>query len=265
MGAAGRQIVLEYRAALAKNRDIFLLNHPYAFHAFGGLNDCFHRLGARVQSGRDTNGKTYPDFITFLLLIQRQALSAFEALASHQSYEAWVLLRPCLESVLIMGKWVDDKKNALIWKNREADRGAYKDAYTGRALRSAALPRSEDIQGVLSRINDDFMHLNPAYFSRHSELHPAGEHDYHLILQYFDDTVDHAAHTFAFLHLLGVVAASASGLLDRLFGGAPDDLDCRIGELGEALRGDVMAFAREHPDRKPILTDLGLWSFPDAG
>jgi hypothetical protein len=259
MGAVGRQIVLDYRAALTKNREIFLLNHGYAFHAFGGLNDCFQGLGARVQTGRDKNGKTYPDFITFLLLIQRQALSAFEALASHQSYEAWVLLRPCLESLLIMGKWVDDKKNAAIWKNRAADRNAYKVAYTGKALRSIALPRSAEIQGVLSRINDDFMHLNPVYFSRHRELRPAGEDGYHLILQYFDDEVDHKAHTFAFLHLLGVAAVSASGLLDGLFG-ADKKLDCRAEDLEEVLRADVLAFAREHSDRRQILTDLGLWS-----
>ncbi len=131
-----------------------------------------------------------------------------------------------------MGKWVDDKVNAAIWKNRASDRNAYKDAYTGKALRSMALPRSADIQGVLSRINDDFMHLNPSYFSRHRELRPAGESDYHLILQYFDNSVDHQAHTYALLHLLGVVAASASGLLDGIFGAAKE-LDCHAEDLAE--------------------------------
>jgi hypothetical protein len=257
--ASGRQIILDYRAASVKNQDIFLLNHPYAFHAFGGLNDCFVRLGQRLQNGRDKNRKTYAaSFIPFLLLMQRQALSAFQALSSHQSYQGWVLLRPCLESALIMGKWVDDRKNAEIWGNRASDPKAYRQTYTGKALRSAALPRAADIQSVLSRINDDFMHLNSDYYSRHTEMRPAGESSYHLLVQYFDDDVDHRAHTFAFLHLIAVILESMSGLLDGLFGKA--GTDCGLRELEDLLRPDVAAFAGEHSDRNSILVEMGLWS-----
>lgn len=256
---SGREIVLDFRAAIAKNQDIFLLNHPYAFHAFGGLNDCFLRLGQRLQNDRDKNGKTYVSFIPFTLLMQRQALSAFQALSSHQSYQAWVLLRPCLESALIMGKWVDDKSNAKIWNNRGSDPKAYRQTYTGTALRSAALPRAADIQSVLSRINDDFMHLNGDYYSRHTELWPAGETAYHLLVQYFDDDVDHQAHTFAFLHLIAVILESVSGLLVGLFGKRAQG-DCGLTELEDLIRPDVVVFAGKHPDRKSILEKLGLWS-----
>lgn len=256
--APGRQVILDYRAALGKNQDIFLLNHPYAFHAFGGLNDCFLQLGQRLQTGRDKNRKTYVSFIPFLLPMQRQALSAFQALSSHQSYQAWVLLRPCLESALIMGKWVDNRKNVDIWKNRASDPKAYRQAYSGKALRSAALPRAGDIQSVLSRINDDFMHLNRAYYSRHTEMRPAGESAHHLLVQYFDDDVDHQAHTYAFLHLMAVVLESMSGLLDGLFG--PAAADCGLRELEDLLRPGIAALAGEHPDRNSILVELGLWS-----
>jgi hypothetical protein len=40
-----------------------------------------------------------------------------------------VLLRPGIEAALIIGKWVDDPRNAEIWKNCEKDTDLSKDVY----------------------------------------------------------------------------------------------------------------------------------------
>lgn len=123
---AGRKVILEYQSAGDVNRNIFLLNHSYAFHAFGALHDQSNLLGAMLQTGRDAHGSTYVSFLSFLLLIQRQALSAFQMVWSHQSYQARVLLRPAIQGALMMGKWVDDPTNADIWKARQTDPKRYR-------------------------------------------------------------------------------------------------------------------------------------------
>src|SRR5690606_9899168 len=57
--SGGREEILEFNAAVTKNRNVFLLNHPYAFHAFGALDDQFGVLGSMLQRGRDKHRKTY--------------------------------------------------------------------------------------------------------------------------------------------------------------------------------------------------------------
>ncbi len=255
----GRKTILEYQAASATNRDIFLLNHSYAFHAFGGLHDHSNLLGGMLQTGRDKEGKSYVGFLPFLLLIQRQSLTAFQMLWAHQSYQAWVILRPSIESALIMGKWADNPANAAIWRNRTSDRKRYAKVYNGTALRSDSLPKSVELQGVLSRINDDFMHLNPSYYSRHTTFAEAGSELVSIMVQYFDDPRDHEAHVLAFLHLMATVQDS----LATMFGARlvnvkrPKPI---TSELERELEQRVGKFASTHPNRIAVLRELGLWT-----
>ena len=95
---SGASHVLEFRATIEKNRQIFSLQHSYAHFAFFGLCEAFEVVGKRLQTGRDKNSKTRQSFIPFVLLMERQAMNAFEALSSYRSYEAWVLIRPALEA-----------------------------------------------------------------------------------------------------------------------------------------------------------------------
>lgn len=74
--------LLEYRAAIQQNREIFLLQRAYAFHAFAGVMDYFDSIGQRTQIGRDVNGKSHVGLIPFILLAQRQAMNAFEVLST---------------------------------------------------------------------------------------------------------------------------------------------------------------------------------------
>jgi len=158
-----------------------------------------------------------------LLLFQRQSRAAFEAFAVHQSYQGWVLLRPGIEAVPIIGKWVDDPANAGIWQkrdkepNRKEHRRAYQNTYSGPALKSKSLASSEQIRTVLSTVNDNFVHANPDYYDRHLKL-SAGDPDYvNLWLDFFEDGSLLEPHVLAFLHLLLVMQEALLDLFNRLF------------------------------------------------
>lgn len=255
----GAHRVLEFRAALEKNRQIFSLQYPFAYFAFFGLCEAFDRVGRRLQTGRDSKGKSYVSLIPFLLIVQRQAMSAFEALASCRSYEAWMLIRPALEATLIIGKWVDDPDNAVLWSDREVRRHEYASAYTGKGLVSKSLPRSAEIRMTLGRLNDEFVHTNVAYYSRHTNAQPAADGDIFLRLEFFDDGEDTETHACAFLHLLAVLADS----LDNLFASVlpttgasrpiTSALEQEIGERALKLR----TAGKQHA---VTLAELGLWA-----
>ena len=137
---------LEYQSTRSYNREIFFIEHADLVKVFVAIDNNFNTLLQLPAKRRDGNGSSYVALIPFVFLLQRQAQSAFEALSAYQSYQAWVLLRPGIEAALIIGKWVDDPKNAEIWKNRENDPKPYQKSYTGKALRSKSLPNSEPIQ-----------------------------------------------------------------------------------------------------------------------
>src|ERR1700733_11616740 len=143
--------ILHYRSALAYNREVFLIEHGELFKALSSIDDNFKVFLDALRTMRDPKGKSYVSLIPFALLIQRQSRAAFEALTAFQSYLAWVLLRPGIEALLIIGKWIDDPANAKIWQNRKEDRRGYQHAYSGKALTSSSLPSSDRIQRVLSK------------------------------------------------------------------------------------------------------------------
>jgi hypothetical protein len=256
--------LLEFRSHVLYNQSVSLLNEDYAFYAYDQIHSNFDRLVRVCSTMRDLNGRSHISLGPFLLLMQRQGTTAFWSLASNQSYEAWVLARPMLEACLIIGKWIDDGANAEIWKNRETDRRAYQKAYQGRKLESRSLPRSPELRRVLSRINDDFMHLNNRYYRRHTELLPDSGDSVYIQVHYFDpDEVDHLTHVFAFLHLVLVAQDSIARLWQKVFG---EDGRVEIGleafESGFSER--VTQFLRTNPDRRDVLEELGLWSFEEA-
>lgn len=117
--------------------------------------------------------------------MQRQAVNAFLSLASQQSFQAWVLLRPCLESCL------NDPANAAIWSNKEEDWKTYNKTFQGKSLHSASLPRADEIQTVLKTINGDFLHTNPRYYDRHTDVVRVDDDNLVLQVQYFDDEREH--------------------------------------------------------------------------
>lgn len=211
--ASGADEVLSFLAMLEKNRVFFSLQHAYAYHAFFGISEALDRVGRRLQSGRDAGGRTHISLLPFLLIVQRQAMSAFEALSSCRSYEAWVLIRPALEAALITGKWVDNPENAAIWSNRHTRKTEYIKSFSGKGLVSLSLPNAAALRSVMDSLNDEFVHANEPYYSRHISAAGLPNRDVFLRLEYFDDDADIEAHCVAFLHLLASVVDALDSML----------------------------------------------------
>lgn len=250
--------ILEYRGAIEYNRTIFLLNHAWAFNAFSAMDMGFSRLGNLLEKFRGPEGKSRVSFIPFLLLMQRQARNSFERLSSLQSYEAWVLLRPYLESALLLGKWTDDIGFAKIWENRATDRDAFRREYSGKKLRSKSLARSDELQQVLSRINDDFMHANSAYYTRHMTERSLDENNVRIIVNCFDTPVDNEAHTLAQLHLLVLVQELVLALFTSIFGEIPIKT-MGLSSFEKLSEQRVRNLLGNSPQHEAILQELGLW------
>lgn len=252
--------LLEYRSAVARNREVFLLNQTLAVTTFNTMDKNFDLLHGVIAGGRNERGKTYVSFGPLLALMQRQARSAFDALSSYQAYQAWVLFRVAIEIPLIMGKWIDDRANVEIWKRRQEDPQPYRREYSGKRLRSRSLPHAASIQTVLSRVNDQFVHANPDYCLRHSSWRALGTNEIGFQLDYFDLPAVHEPHMLALLHVLVFMQESILRLLTSLI------TDVSVTTMGIESFRDVYsdrvdALVAKDAENRVILTDLGLWPF----
>lgn len=251
--------VLEYRAAIELNRQIFLLQRAHIVHAFLGLYDYCDQVTRRLQTGRTREDKTYVSFIPFMLLMQRQAMNAFESLSSARSYDAWLVFRPGLESPLIIGKWIDDPALAELWSHKDVRFREYTKAYSGKALISKALPRATDIQKTLSRLNDDFVHANDRYYARHTRMEDAPHDSVFLKVVFTDDDDDAEAHSLAFLHLFSVVLDSVDSMFATHLPNTRSHSP-QTAKLEAALATRARDLIARVPAHAITLRELGLWS-----
>ena len=214
---------LEYRAARSTNRDVFLLNHREFVESIDELHSGLREI-ANGLLGKNNfiNGIAYNDlFISSLALMQRQVLSAFDHLSSVQAYQAWVMARPAIEIPLIMGKWIDKPSSVEIWQNREKNFKQYLKEFQGKQLQSTALPRSKQIQKILKRLNDLFLHPNIDYYKRHLHINYLENGAQSIKLEYFDKQVTIEANVLAFLHLIGIIHDSVHEMISSFMGGIP--------------------------------------------
>lgn len=249
---------LEYQSALTYNRRVFLIEHSDLLKAFIAIDENFDTLIELPRTLRDCHGNSHVGLLPFLLLLQRQARTAFDGLITDQSYHAWLLLRPGIEAALIIGKWVDDPQNAKIWQARYKDRSAYKKAYTGKALHSMSLPDSERIQTVLRTINDRFVHANEDYYRRHLNVGPGDPGMVSVSLNYFEDDSLQVTNTFAFLHLLLLIQQALVTLFNRLFG-VTRNLPSSVKLFRDRFGKRIDNFASENNECRMILEELGSW------
>lgn len=254
--------ILDYHNHIRLNRDIFLLTQRDAFDAFATVHGTFTDIGKLLASRRDKSGGSHTSLIPFLLLMQRQAQSAFWAFVSYQSYQAWVTLRPCVEAALMVGKFASEPATATIWIDREQNPTAFRKEFQGKALaKNSSLPRAETIQQVLRNINDDFMHTNEQYYRRHLEEENAGPDHVNLEVHYFDlDKDEHRAHVLAFLHLMVVVEDSLCTMFNAIFE-PPSPLNAALDTFEGLFQPKAEKLAAEVPGTVPVLQELGLWQF----
>lgn len=252
-----RNGVIDYRGVMSANREIFLLNFREEFFAFTDTYDRLNSISGVVSTTRARAGHSHVSHLSWLMIIGRQFLNSFECMSTSRSYDAWVLLRPALESALVMGKWIDDRINSDIWENRDNDKKSYMDTYEGKALLSKSLPDSSGVRSVLCRVNDDFMHSNPRYYFRHTKMN-VNPHGVVLGLLFTDDGVEHEAHLFAYLHFTRFLVHCIGRMFEAEFGDLPA-LKADLAGFQSRFKERVVRFAHDNPMSVPVLTEFGLW------
>ncbi len=253
--------ILRHRAAISQNREMFLLNYQTEFAAFDQFDKIFGRFAAGLGSGGAPHPNSEFQLGPFLSIMQRSARSAFDHLAAYQSCQAWIALRPFVESSLIMGKWIDDPQNATIWINRNTGKNARKqhqDTYTGDSLRSQHLPASDTIRQVLSRLGDEFLQTDLRYYTHAITFTGNNARQAALRTNAMDDAGDHRAHLYAFLHLIWFVMHSVGRMFEGKYGAKPE-FRVDLGKIEMDFTPTVVAIARQNEARLNVLTQLGLW------
>jgi hypothetical protein len=246
-----------YYSTQVRNRKVFEKNFPSDIAAFNALLSRLREAWARVGVTRGVLGHSHVGLLPFSNLLLRHVIFGFEHLSCYQSFLAWLTFRPGLEALLIIGKFVDDPANAKTWLEREVDPKAYRQAFWGNALESKSLPRSAELRQVLTRLNDEFMHPNPAFTYRDTTVKTdsAG----HLVeVQFFDVNADlHEAHLLAYLNLLDNIVAISDSLVAALCG--PRRTNSPAQQTYETKEQSRAAQFASDTIAKKIVQELGLW------
>ena len=110
---------------------------------------------------------------------------------------------------------------------------------------------------MVSKINDDFVHANVYYFSRHLGVEVADPVNVGLWLDYFDRDEPLGANLLSFLHLLLVMQRSLADLFAKLFG-----VDILLkAQLDPFLKGfghRIKQLASTSEEARAIFESLGL-------
>jgi hypothetical protein len=247
----------DYSAVQIGNREVFEKNFPSDIKIFNDLLVRLRQIWGRAGTVRGLSGQSHAGLLPFSNLLVRHLIFGFEHLYCYQSFLAWLTFRPGLEALLIIGKFVDDPANAKTWREREIDPKAYRQAFWGSALESKALPRSAEFRQVLTHLNDEFMHPNPAFTYRDTTVKTdsAG----HLIeVQFFDvDANLHEAHLLAYLNLMDNIVTASESVVTTLCGPTGVAAPAQNYEAKEQSRAVQLA---KDATPKKILQELGLWT-----
>jgi hypothetical protein len=253
---------LDYGSMATRNREAFLLKYGRDFVRFEVLLKELQQIWLRVARERDSGGRSHVGLTLLSSILVRQCVFAFQQIISFQSFLAWLCFRPGLEGLLILGKWVDDPKTALVWRTHPQDKHAYSRLFSGKSLVSASLPESRRFRDVLTRLTDQFVHPNPYFAYRESSLRPASDKAVILSTRFFDDSDDlHEAHLLAFLHLLEIIVLSSDKLTSSILGSSREahlNSPRELIEQQESTRS--RSLADKNPLAKKILEELGLWN-----
>lgn len=251
--------LLDYASVRARNRDAFLLNSRRELNAFGDLDNRLYKIAFHLGSRKTRQGHARLSLVPFILILMRQGREAFECFSRYQSAQGWLVFRPGLEATLIMSKFVDDPENAQIWKNKEARRNEYNKTFQGRSLIARSLPWAKEFQGVMRKINEQFMHANYTYYFRDASLETPDEKKLNIRLSFFDEEDPHRAHLLSFLHMSHLLASSIGKMFARDYGEHPD-LAIEINSVENEWADEARSLASKNAELSNILRDLGLWA-----
>lgn len=252
---------LDYASNVTRSREVFLLSYGEEFRAFEFLLQTLQSIWVRICRERDQKSHSHSGLWLMASLLIRHCVFGFQQLVSYQSFLAWLSFRPGLEALLIMGKWVDDRKNAKIWRNRQDDPQTYSKTFSGRNLVSRSLPEADGYRQVLGRLNDQFVHPNPYFAYRESDVRIGTEKTLVLATRYFDTSESlHLAHLLAFLHVFEKIVRSSDEMVRNILGHG--DALTQISPISDIWSDRAKRLAETDGTAKAILRELGLWKFP---
>lgn len=262
--------ILQYRSVLALNREIFLLNYGQELQAFDDADKKLQKLIEVIARRESDQGESHVGLIPFMLILLRQSRAAFECLSRYQPYDTWIVFRPALEAALIVGKFLDDPANANLWANRKqiwANRRQNKQKYTkyqaefeNDGLIPKILPYGKEFRRLLSKINDEFMHMNLNYLAKSHRVHEIDSENAHIETQLTGgDSQEHKSFLFSFIHLHRLLISSLGQALGKKFSGEPDlNIDIRI--IEKIWIPKIIKTLQQRPELGYIYHDYGLWS-----
>jgi len=248
----------KYIEARERNRDIFSRESAAVLQAFEVAIKASRQLGTALTTQRDVAGKTHVGLAPFFLILERSTFAAFEALSANQAFQAWVSIRPGIESALIMGKWVKDPANAEIWTRRSEDPKSYQASFQGKELGKGALSRGSNIQSALRHINDQFLHPNPKYYHRHLGFHDREDGAVEMRLEFFDEPLDIAVGVLGLIHLVIVTQQSLAEMFATLLPNL-GQIDVALASFEQNAGSWAKSTMAEGPYFEWALTEIGLW------
>ncbi len=262
--------LLNYNAILRLNRDIFLLNYGQEFQAFEDSDARLQKIAELISKKRNDQNESIVGLLPFLLIILRQARNAFNCLSRYQSYESWIVFRPALESALTIGKFLDNPANAdlwrdrkQIWENRKKDKEKYeryKKEFEKDDLIPNSLPQGKEFRQLLSRINDEFMHMNYDYFTRNLSVQGMGAQSVFVKVSFTDDDPhEHEACLLSFLHMYRLLIKSLGQAVASKYSREKDILTVEIENIERIWGPKIADLVQKKSSLKEFCQIFGLW------
>jgi hypothetical protein len=256
-----------YRSQAVENRKAAERLAEWAVPVVEGITRSLQRTIVDLGRSFDPTGRSHAGLAVFLQMVGRAGVWSLDCLLGCQTVLAWLALRPGLEAALIIGKLRDDPTNAGIWRSRRTSKDArneYRSTFSGRALISSALPRSTELQRVLSCLNDYFVHANPEYVASQTNLADIGV-GVRLSIDFLDgDPESFETNLLAIVHLQSVLHESLSLCIRRGLGIVSPGLYYDPREILKGKETRVAALAGSSPTAATTLRDLGLWNVQPA-
>lgn len=264
--------VLQYHSVLSLNREVFLLNYSKEFTLFENTDMKLFGIGEFLSKNRDTNQKSHISLIPFILIIGRQANNTFNLLSYFQSYDAWVLFRPALESLLIMGKLMDNPtlsdiwmRRKEIWRNRTVNReeyDLYKSEFESDGLIPKSLTQGYQFRRLLTKLNDEYMHMNfEHYLPRNLEQKEMDENSIFLNLHSTDtDFEEHKSYLYSFLYLFRTIVKSLEDAISKRFG-CKSIVNAELESVDKIWKPKILKIIDNRPELREIFKSFGLCGF----
>lgn len=256
-----------YRTQSAKNRLAAESLGGWAVPVVEAMVNSIQRTASDLGTTFDPTGHSHAGLAVFAQLVSRAAIWSLDRLLGCQSMLAWLAVRPGIEAALVVGKFRDNVGNARIWSSRHDSKSAlqeYRSTFSGKALISSSLPRSEELQSVLSRINTYFVHPNPEYLASQTGLTNVGRGVLTSVNFLDGDEELLESHILALVNLQAVLHESLCLCIRRGLGIVESGLHYDPSPILKERRSRASALAASNDPAASVLQELGLWSFEDA-